>query len=228
MPSSSKKQHNFMAAIANNPAFAKKVGVPQSVGKDFTTADKGRKFSIGGDMKRMADGGMSDLDKTKMSKYRKQPDYEGYEDYAPSGRAALEVYNKNDTPKRRIAPPKPGYPNYDPVAAKKAQSVQREAMNEGRRETRNTVPEEELKNGGRVMATKMNMGGMAEGGKADMKQDKAMMQKAVNKHEGRLHKGAAMTKLATGGSFRSSADGIAQRGKTEARKVMMKSGGRAC
>ena len=50
MPSSSKKQHNFMAAIANNPAFAKKVGIPQSVGKDFTTADKGRKFSKGGDM----------------------------------------------------------------------------------------------------------------------------------------------------------------------------------
>jgi hypothetical protein len=48
MPSTSKKQHNFMAAIANNPAFAKKVGVPQSVGKDFTAADKGKKFGSGG------------------------------------------------------------------------------------------------------------------------------------------------------------------------------------
>jgi len=48
MPSTSKKQHNFMAAIANNPAFAKKVGVPQSVGKDFTEADKGKKFRSGG------------------------------------------------------------------------------------------------------------------------------------------------------------------------------------
>ena len=37
-----------MAAVANNPAFAKKVGVPQSVGKDFSNADKGRKFSKGG------------------------------------------------------------------------------------------------------------------------------------------------------------------------------------
>jgi hypothetical protein len=51
MPSTSKKQHNFMAAVANNPAFAKKAGVPQSVGKDFSNADKGRKFSKGGDMK---------------------------------------------------------------------------------------------------------------------------------------------------------------------------------
>ena len=49
MPSTSKKQHNFMAAVAKNPKFAKKVGVPQSVGKEFTTADKGRKFSKGGD-----------------------------------------------------------------------------------------------------------------------------------------------------------------------------------
>ena len=49
MPSVSKKQHNFMAAVANNPAFAKKVGVPQSVGKEFSNADKGRKFKEGGD-----------------------------------------------------------------------------------------------------------------------------------------------------------------------------------
>jgi hypothetical protein len=48
MPSTSKKQHNFMAAIAHNPAFAKKVGVPQSVGKDFNNADKGKKFGSGG------------------------------------------------------------------------------------------------------------------------------------------------------------------------------------
>jgi len=40
-----------MAAVANNPAFAKKAGVPQSVGKEFSNADKGRKFSKGGDMK---------------------------------------------------------------------------------------------------------------------------------------------------------------------------------
>ena len=37
-----------MAAIAHNPAFAKKAGVPQSVGKDFSAADKGKKFKEGG------------------------------------------------------------------------------------------------------------------------------------------------------------------------------------
>ena len=39
-----------MEAIAHNPGFAKKVGVPQSVGKDFSNADKGKSFSKGGDM----------------------------------------------------------------------------------------------------------------------------------------------------------------------------------
>ena len=60
MPSHSKKQHNFMEAIAHSPSFAKKVGVPQSVGKDYAEADKGRKFSKGGDMKNgYADGGLT-------------------------------------------------------------------------------------------------------------------------------------------------------------------------
>lgn len=51
MPSTSKKQHNLMAAVANNPKFAKKVGIPRSVGEDFLKADKGRKFARGGEMK---------------------------------------------------------------------------------------------------------------------------------------------------------------------------------
>ena len=45
MPSTSKKQHNFMAAVANNPAFAKKAGVPQSVGQEFVKADKAKSGS---------------------------------------------------------------------------------------------------------------------------------------------------------------------------------------
>jgi hypothetical protein len=51
MPSVSKKQHGFMAAVANNPKFAKKVGVSKSVGEEFMKADKGRKFKDGGALK---------------------------------------------------------------------------------------------------------------------------------------------------------------------------------
>jgi hypothetical protein len=51
MPSVSKKQHNFMAAIAKNPSFAKKVGIKPSVGEEFLKADKGKTFKQGGIMK---------------------------------------------------------------------------------------------------------------------------------------------------------------------------------
>jgi hypothetical protein len=157
MPSSSKKQHNFMAAVANNPAFAKKVGVPQSVGKDFNEADKGRKFSKGGDMKKgYADGGM-----TMVNKGGKM-----VPDFAADGKG------------------------------------------------------------------KMAKGGMAH---EDVKMDKKMMQKAVNKHEGRLHKGSPMTKLAGGGMAASkmgavktgkTPDGVAQRGLTKGKQIAMKNGGK--
>ena len=47
MPAKSEKQKTFMDAVAHNPAFAKKVGVSQSVGKDFSEASKGMKFGKG-------------------------------------------------------------------------------------------------------------------------------------------------------------------------------------
>ena len=48
MPSASKKQHNLMAMVANNPAKAKELKIPQSVGEDFIQADKGKKFGAEG------------------------------------------------------------------------------------------------------------------------------------------------------------------------------------
>jgi len=125
MPSTSKKQHNFMEAIAHSPSFAKKVGVPQSVGKDFSSADKGRKFSKGGTM---------------------------------------------------------------------AKSDMKEDM------------------------------------KMDKSQDKAMIKKAFKQHDAQEHKGGKGTslKLAKGGTFRSSANGIATKGKTKATQIKMSKGGKAC
>ena len=52
MPSTSAKQHRFMQAVAHSPSFAKKAGVSQSVGKDFSAADKGKTFNKGGMMKK--------------------------------------------------------------------------------------------------------------------------------------------------------------------------------
>lgn len=53
MPSKTPKQKSFMAAVANNPKFAKKVGVPSKVGKEFAMKDK----KMG--MKKMASGGLA-------------------------------------------------------------------------------------------------------------------------------------------------------------------------
>ena len=47
MPATSEKQKKFMDAVAHNKGFAKKAGVPQSVGKDFSEASKGMKFDSG-------------------------------------------------------------------------------------------------------------------------------------------------------------------------------------
>jgi len=137
-----------MAAIAHNPAFAKKVGIPQSVGKDFNEADKGKKFGSGG--------------------------------YA---RPDLQKINKPKTLHGKM-------------------SI--------------------MKGGG------MAKSDMKEDMAMDLKQDKSMMQKAVNKHESRLHKGASMTKLAGGGSASSRADGCATKGKTKGTMISMKMGGMSC
>jgi hypothetical protein len=136
-----------MAAVANNPSFAKKAGVPQSVGKEFNEADKSRKFSKGGDMKKMNMGG-----------------------YAEGGMPM------------------------------------------------------KMKDGKKVPAF-LNKGGMAH---EDVKMDKKMMQKAVNKHEGRLHKGSTMTKFSAGGSASKRADGVATKGKTKGTMIKMTKGGMAC
>ena len=51
MPAVSEKQKRLMDAAAHNPAFAKKVGVPIKVAKEFSKASKGQTFKEGGDMK---------------------------------------------------------------------------------------------------------------------------------------------------------------------------------
>ena len=195
MPSVSKKQHNFMAAVANNPAFAKKAGVPQSVGKEFNQADKGRKFAKGGDTMAKKDSEFDDDVATVKRALYKQP-----------GDAALYSRERGLRPgmaRRRLE--------------ERGVDVRALAANEANPE---------------------DLGSYKKGGKVkheDVKMDKKMMQKAVNKHEGRLHKGATMTKLAKGGmaaskmgsvKTSSSRDGIATKGKTKGTMIAMKNGGK--
>lgn len=66
MPSKSKAQHNLMEAVAHNPAFAKKVGIPTKVGKDFARADK--RMNAGGVVKSLKQSGFYETGKTKLER----------------------------------------------------------------------------------------------------------------------------------------------------------------
>ena len=61
MPATSKKQEKFMQAVANNPKFAKKVGVNQSIGKEFTKEKgmKTKKMNMGGRAMNDRDGSVA-------------------------------------------------------------------------------------------------------------------------------------------------------------------------
>jgi len=64
----------------------------------------------------------------------------------------------------------------------------------------------------------------------DKSQDKAMIMKAFKQHDAQEHKGGKGTslKLAKGGTFRASANGIATKGKTKGTMITMNKGGKAC
>jgi hypothetical protein len=141
MPSTSKKQHNFMAAIANNPAFAKKVGVPQSVGKDFTDADKGKKFRSGG------------VSRADIQKVNKPKTEHGKMAFFKEGGSTMATKNNGIT-KAKMGSVRTAAPSRDGLASKG--------------KTKGTMIS---MSGGKVLGTKvgatsgMKKGGMARGGK---------------------------------------------------------------
>lgn len=142
MPSVSKKQHNFMAAIAHNPAFAKKVGVPQSVGKDFDEADKGKKFGSGGRTR-------PDVQKVNKSK----TDH-GKMAFFKEGGSTMATRKNNGITTAKMGSVRTAAPSRDGIASKG--------------KTKGTMVS---MSGGKVLGTKvsagngMKKGGMAYGGK---------------------------------------------------------------
>ena len=137
MPSVSKKQHNLMAAVANNPAFAKKVGVKQSVGKDFVAADKGKKFAGGGEMKKMFGGKETKAEEMKEAKALK------------SGRISKQQYVAGEKSEGHGA-----------GAAKKAAAIK-----SGRVTPKAYAEEHAMKKGG-CTTKRMAKGGLAAGHKS--------------------------------------------------------------
>jgi hypothetical protein len=207
MPTVSKKQHNFMAAVANNPKFAKKAGVPSAVGKDFLEADKGKKFRSGGLTSKKA--GIN-RQRTNHGKIQ-MPNYSLLK-YAGKKEGGVTTENQKDKDMKKMNP------GMMAMMAKKkpmkmADGGMPMVMKDGKK-----VPEFAADGKG-----KMARGGMAH---SDMAKDKPMMKKVakaeVKGHEkkmhGMKHGGMAVKKMAKGG-------GCEVRGKTKGTMVKMKKGG---
>ena len=210
-----------MAAIANNPAFAKKVGIPQSVGQDFTTADKGRKFSKGGDMAtKMNPGFMAMIAKKKGM--HEMPDGKMMKDSAMKkmnmGGMAEGGMSDKTQDKAMI---KKAFKQHDMQEHKGGTGTSLKLANGGvdprvsaLMAARPSGPRPQMPAG---MRTPMPAAARPPMGKPRPPMGTAPMPAPMKK--------GGVTKMASGGYTRA-ADGIAQRGKTEARKVTMNRGGK--
>jgi hypothetical protein len=173
MPSKSKKQHNFMAAVAKNPSFAKKAGVPQSVGKEFLTADKGKTFKEGGTMAtKMNPGFMAMIAKKKagaskmaaFEKSGKDVEMKGVKEGSPKDRAMdkKQMAMKKGGMAGGGMPMKDGKPAF--IGDGKG-AMKKGGMAGGMHK----MPDGKMMKDSAMK--KMNMGGMAKGGSASARAD---------------------------------------------------------
>ena len=151
MPSKSKKQHNFMEAIAHNPAFAKKAGVSQKVGQEYSKADKGKTFRKGGIMglfkgketykEELAEGNAIKSGKVSPEQYAKAEGKEKVKKFAMGGYMGGATLPNQQFPMQQQAPQNtmlnapqpPGTPSLpyaanNQTAFKKGGSVKKMAM----------------------------------------------------------------------------------------------------
>ena len=199
MPSKSKKQHNFMMAIAHSPEFAKKAGVPQSVGKDFADADKDRKFGTGGGVG-ITRGGQKQINK-QVTRYGSvlgneknipNVNLNKYIGKKEGGMATEKMHSEKSEMKKDTA--------QDKKLIKKAFGMHDKQEHPGKKTNLSA-----LKSGGRIPS---------KGEHSIQKQSK---------------RGAMEVKMAKGGlaAGHKSADGIAVRGKTKGMVPAMCKGGKA-
>ena len=236
MPSTSKKQHNFMEAVAHNKKFAKKVGVPMSVGKDFSEADKGRKFGTGGSTG-VTYGGQGQINKQRTrfgSKF-------GYKLNAPNESLNKFVGKAEGGEVKSFR--KGGSTNPS------VQGINKQKTNHGSTQMPNAMLNKHIgrKDGGimKTVDTAKNPGlaklptevrnkmGYAKNGgmmkHSDMAKDKPMMKKIADVEAKKIVKGheSRMHKMASGGkaSQLSKANGCVVKGKSKGTMVKMNKGG---
>ena len=207
MPAKSEKQKQFMDAAAHNPKFAKAAGVPVSVAKEFSGASKGMKFGKDTNTSRPD---LQKVNKPKTLHGKMSLMKEGGNTMASKMNPGMMAMMAK---KKGMSTAKDGMKRPTPMADTSMMGMKKGGYADGGMPMKDGKPA--FIGDGKGA---MKHGGMA---KADMKQDKGMMQKAVNKHEGRLHKGATMTKLSKGG-------GIESKGKTKGKMIKMNMGGKSC
>jgi hypothetical protein len=208
MPSTSKKQHNFMAAVANNPKFAKKADVPQSVGEDFVAADK-----------------------VKASRAR--PDLQGI-NKPKTDHGSMSLFNKGGAMKDM---------KQDKAMVKKAVGMHDKQMHGGKKTDMDALKKGGMpmvmKDGKKIPAFAAKKGGMPPGmmgkaGRAMSAPSPDMMGRAMAKRPmaaasteaPMMKKGGGVKKMASGGMAKGG--GIESKGKTKGKMITMKSGGRSC
>jgi hypothetical protein len=234
MPSKSAKQHRFMQAIAHSPSFAKKAGVSQSVGKDFSAADKGKTFKKGDMMKKRYDnGGGVDFDADddpESQKVFRDDDAGGLTELSDEERMprrsvaapAAKPAAKKAAPKRNTAAAeyKAAARNkymealgYD--AASKNKNLSPAARGDMSKRYAKAMKDYDILGGGYRHASDkgLNKGGSIMESKKMMGGGMAYAKGGGIESRGKT-KGTVI-RMAAGGSVSARADGIAQRGKTK-------------
>ena len=192
-----------MAAVAKNPAFAKKAGVPQSVGEEFLTADKGKKFRQGGTMK--ASKTFKDMEKKEVEFMKKKgaPKSMIRHEKAEMAEEKSEGYCGGGKVKKMAMGGMPVPPAKGTAAALNAM---KKRIAPGNVAPRRSVAAPSMPG---VPAPTMKKGGSVD--------CKTVAKKEVKAHEKRMHG------MKSGGYVRS-ADGIAKRGLTKG--TMLRKGGK--
>jgi len=202
MPSTSAKQHKFMEAVAHNPEFAKKAGVPQSVGKEFSAADKAQKArpDLQGINKQKTDHGSMNLFKKGgvMKESKAEDRKEMAEDKKQDVKLIKKAFKEHDTQEHKGG-------KGTKLTLKKGGMAMKESM------------------GPRTMAKDVEAGSnkLTKFGQSAVQ--KRAMTKGTNLGDsgpsmgmmGGMKKGGKIKKMASGGMTSSRADGVAQRGKTK-------------
>jgi len=214
MPSTSLKQHNLMAMVANNPSKAKELGIPKSVGQDFMEADKGKKFGSGGPQSR-ADSQVVNKPETH------------------HGKSAL--FKKGGVMKESMGPrnmAKDVEKGSNKLTRFGESAVQKSGKTRGTNlgDSGPTVPTMDgMKRGGMAMFEKsgkdVEKKGMKEGSKADMALDKKQMMGMKKGGMMKYAKGGmietSMKKVVSGGIKKYGEHTVQEKGHTKARQVSM-------